>query len=504
VHDLITRQTETTPDAVVLVAGGRRFTYVQLNANANQLARFLRAKGVGPEIRVGLGLKGSVELVVAMLGILKAGGAYVPLDPKDPAERHHLQDSGAKVDVSIDDLSGNLSADCRTVVRLDADWPEIARENHTNTEPTASLANPAYVIYTSGSTGRPRGVIARHSRLVNLLGARLLTKIEKLFGKKPSMSMLFQAATIRQLAVMLERPGSITSQVMPVPPVGSLRPFFCIGAGPLFRHLAFGRGHDRPFLRTLFSSNIGSRRPRQYTAGPTNRRQWGVSNMAARILAYPARTATSLREHGAAGTIRILIDRLRDYRAHQRAALMAATFDATYNVETARETNGANLREATWYQASHHVRITDIVRRFGVGKNFTFVDIGSGKGRAVLAASMLPLYKAIGVEYDAELHRIAQDNARQFSGEKLIEPEFICADATTYALPIGSLLVFMNNPFTAPLMRIFLDHLRKDLTDNPRPVLIVYTWPFQRHLLREQPWLRLIWDTGYCCVFRNK
>ena len=78
VHDLITVQAETTPDAVALVAGGKRLTYAQLNASANQLAHFLRAKGVGHEILVGLCLKRSVEMVVALLGILKAGGAISP------------------------------------------------------------------------------------------------------------------------------------------------------------------------------------------------------------------------------------------------------------------------------------------------------------------------------------------------------------------------------------------------------------------------------------------
>src|SRR5260370_20036759 len=80
VHDLIAVQAEATPDSIALVAGGKRITYAQLNASANQLAHFLRAKGVGPEILAGLCLRRSVEMVVAMLGILKAGRAYVALD----------------------------------------------------------------------------------------------------------------------------------------------------------------------------------------------------------------------------------------------------------------------------------------------------------------------------------------------------------------------------------------------------------------------------------------
>ena len=143
IQDLISAQAKRTPDAIALVACGERLTYAQMEASSNQVARFLRAKGVGPKTLVGVCLKRSVELVVAMLGILKAGGAYVPLDPKDPAERHvfQLQDSGATFVVTADDLAGSLSLGGTTVVRLDSDWPAINRESATNLAPSSSLAD---------------------------------------------------------------------------------------------------------------------------------------------------------------------------------------------------------------------------------------------------------------------------------------------------------------------------------------------------------------------------
>src|ERR1700733_13655330 len=87
VHELIAATVAATPDATALVAGGTKLTYRDLNARANQLARFLRANGVGPEVLVGLSLRSTAEMLVGMLGILKAGGAYVPLDPSYPTER---------------------------------------------------------------------------------------------------------------------------------------------------------------------------------------------------------------------------------------------------------------------------------------------------------------------------------------------------------------------------------------------------------------------------------
>ena len=72
---------ERTPDAVAVVCNGQQLTYSALNRRANQLAHYLRALGVGPEVCVGLCVERSLEMVVGLLGILKAGGAYVPLDP---------------------------------------------------------------------------------------------------------------------------------------------------------------------------------------------------------------------------------------------------------------------------------------------------------------------------------------------------------------------------------------------------------------------------------------
>jgi amino acid adenylation domain-containing protein len=198
VHELIAAQAEATSNAVALVAGGKRITYAQLNASANQMAHFLLTKGVGPEILVGLCLKRSVEMVVAMLGILKAGGAYIPLDPNDPAERQafELQDSGTEVVVTTDDLAKTLCLGGRTVVRLDADWQEIARESQANLDATANLENPAYVIYTSGSTGRPKGVMVTHSGLVNYL-----SWAAKAYGKEARRSALVHSSISFDLTI---------------------------------------------------------------------------------------------------------------------------------------------------------------------------------------------------------------------------------------------------------------------------------------------------------------
>src|SRR5437868_6994989 len=84
---LFEAQVEYTPEAVALLFEGQELTYRQLNERANQLAHHLRQLGVESEVRVGLCVERSLEMIIGLLGILKAGGAYVPLDPAYPRER---------------------------------------------------------------------------------------------------------------------------------------------------------------------------------------------------------------------------------------------------------------------------------------------------------------------------------------------------------------------------------------------------------------------------------
>src|SRR5205807_10582749 len=154
---LFEEQVERAPGAVALSMGGEQLSYAELDARANRLAHHLRAQDVGPEVRVGICLERSPELVVGLLGILKAGGAYVPRDPSYPRERLEwmLEDSGAELLLTSESLAGRLPAAGRTVL-MDRDLPATGPTAHP--VPLAGAGNLAYVIYTSGSTGRPKGV----------------------------------------------------------------------------------------------------------------------------------------------------------------------------------------------------------------------------------------------------------------------------------------------------------------------------------------------------------
>lgn len=171
VCQLFEEQVERTPEAIALIFEGSKFTYRELNERANQLAHYLQTLGVKPETFVGICIERSLEMMVALLGVLKAGGAYIPLDPAYPQERlaYMLADSQLKVLLTQDIIVPYLPPNQAQIIRLDADWSDIASQNTTNPTRTINLDELAYVIYTSGSTGKPKGVLIPHRGLTNFL-----------------------------------------------------------------------------------------------------------------------------------------------------------------------------------------------------------------------------------------------------------------------------------------------------------------------------------------------
>ena len=116
-HRLLEKQAAQTPDSVALEFDGQELTYAELNRRANQLARLLRQKGVGPDVLVGVFAERSFEMVLSLLAVLKAGGAYVPLDPSYPAERlaHMLEDAQASLVLTQPHLANQLPAAAKDV-----------------------------------------------------------------------------------------------------------------------------------------------------------------------------------------------------------------------------------------------------------------------------------------------------------------------------------------------------------------------------------------------------
>jgi len=175
IHTLFEEQVEKTPEHIAVVFGKQQLTYRELNRKANQLAHYLRARGIGPEVLAGLSAERSLEVIIGLLGVLKAGGGYLPLDPAYPSDRlaYMIEDSRIKVLLTQQQLVAKLPKHSAQVICLDAIGDELAKESDQNLDSGVKFDNLAYVIYTSGSTGRPKGVLIEHRGVGNLAWAQI-------------------------------------------------------------------------------------------------------------------------------------------------------------------------------------------------------------------------------------------------------------------------------------------------------------------------------------------
>jgi len=139
-------------------------------------------------------------------------------------------------------------------------------------------------------------------------------------------------------------------------------------------------------------------------------------------------------------------------------------------------------------------------------RDYTFIDLGSGKGRTLLMASDYPFRRIIGVELLPALHEIAQDNLRQYKNEsqKCFAIEAVCRDAAAFAFPEDPLVLYLFNPFPESGMRQVIANLKQSLRAHPRPVYILYHNPLLEYVLTESPGLKRIGGTHQYSLFTNQ
>ena len=190
IHELFQEQVQRTPDSPAAEFEADSLSYRELNRRANQLARHLQAKGVGPDQLVALCMERGLNLVVGILAVLKAGGAYVPLDPSYPIARLALMvgEARPKVLLTQEHLRDRLPQVTAEVVSLDRIESELASQDAGDLDVGSIGLRPehlAYVIFTSGSTGEPKGVLLQHRGLCNLAATQI-----RAFGVKRGSRVL--------------------------------------------------------------------------------------------------------------------------------------------------------------------------------------------------------------------------------------------------------------------------------------------------------------------------
>jgi SAM-dependent methyltransferase len=142
----------------------------------------------------------------------------------------------------------------------------------------------------------------------------------------------------------------------------------------------------------------------------------------------------------------------------------------------------------------------------GALRDFTFVDLGSGKGRVLLMASGFPFKRIIGIEFMPDLHRIAQKNIARYSSVKqqCRQIETLCLDARDFQFPLDPLVVYLFNPFSESTFAQVLENLRRSIELVPRPIYIAYRFTEFGNLLAQAAWLEKIAGTEQWAVYTNR
>jgi SAM-dependent methyltransferase len=215
----------------------------------------------------------------------------------------------------------------------------------------------------------------------------------------------------------------------------------------------------------------------------------------------------SLAQRGLGGTLRYTFLRARQ-KTPDTPKPHLHPFDKRHGVDTSGLIGGGELRSGhrndvfnTAYYGMAPSRFQWVMQSWianlspATHENYTFIDLGCGKGRAVMMASEFGFRKVIGVELHASLATIAQSNVAIWteSGRATCPIEIVCQDAAEFVFPQGACLLYLFNPFTAPVMKQVLDRLETDFAERPGMLDLIYFNPAAAELLESHEGFELLW-----------
>jgi len=185
-------------------------------------------------------------------------------------------------------------------------------------------------------------------------------------------------------------------------------------------------------------------------------------------------------------------------------------YDWEHSVDTTRSNVGFRTQflagvTARPYFATEPWLFHQIMQAIPVGfSQFTFVDLGSGKGRVLLMASDYPFKRIVGVEFMPDLRRVAEKNIASYSNDRqrCRQIEVTCIDARDFRFPFEPLVVYLFNPFSESTFAQILENLRRSIEQAPRPVYIAYRLTEFQHLLARAEWLEKIAGAEQWAVYK--
>jgi SAM-dependent methyltransferase len=163
--------------------------------------------------------------------------------------------------------------------------------------------------------------------------------------------------------------------------------------------------------------------------------------------------------------------------------LWGLPYDLRHGVETRRRVPSYDSERQS-FESVVPWNLIPVLRPSSITESDVFLDVGSGKGRALLiAAARYPFGRVIGVEMSEALHQAAVENVRRYRGGSLRPIELVNGDALDYDVPQDVTVVFLNNPFSGSVFEGFMSNLRRSLDESPRPFQLVYGFPYMHQMV---------------------
>lgn len=223
------------------------------------------------------------------------------------------------------------------------------------------------------------------------------------------------------------------------------------------------------------------------------------------------KVSKSIAQRGMWGTlVRCLVRPVRYVRSYlyelhpetRRRRREDRQFDEEFCVDTRIDVNLGWLAEIdspNWvfgrgYSPAPHRSLQATLERLKINyEDFTFIDIGSGKGRSLLVAAEFSFEEIIGVEYAASLCAVAERNFETYSNPRQVCKNLnsVCQDAAEYELPNRPLVLYFYDPFAEPLMRRVTERIHQSMVQHPRPVIVVYYNPVFAEQIADLPKMEL-------------
>lgn len=246
-------------------------------------------------------------------------------------------------------------------------------------------------------------------------------------------------------------------------------------------------------------------------AGYERRSRWHMRS--ARFLSYwRERLGISLERRGVGGTLKRGLYYVKLYLTQE--GRQERKFDSLFGVRTSGRigqydlgVTSPNVVYAGEYRATPVRDFLRILGQLGVDyRDWVFLDLGAGKGRALLLASQVAFKHIIGVEFSAELARAAEENVAAYRGpaQQCRSITVLCQDAAEYSIPSENVVIYLNNPFHGAVMERVLCNIGISLREKPRDLYVVYWNPYCMCLLDQAPFLVKTRQEEQYCIYRSR